>query len=286
MSPPSDNETNSRKRVCKACDRCRLKKSKCDGSSPCNRCRSDNAICVFGERKKSHDKIYPKGYVEMLEQQQTQLVNALQELYRRLVDCEGWKGEPLETASNGHPLTHDILERLDALRIDGHLSPDRFEESTEVLQQKLLADGAVHMKRQLSPDSDSCEDYGLLRQRASSPKRILTDTCLPSTSQFPPTPPIQTPSTFISDSPTTYSSSESLLPESMQLHMPQQQLWAPPSVAFPSSMDFFPPGIYGPSGQLPGQGNPCLPIPEWLEDDGIGNLSYSNNLERRYRGSV
>lgn len=52
-----------RKRVCKACDRCRLKKSKCDGSSPCSRCKSDNAICVFGERKKSHDKIYPKGCV-------------------------------------------------------------------------------------------------------------------------------------------------------------------------------------------------------------------------------
>ncbi len=66
-----------RKRVCKACDRCRLKKSKvgvmlrsacyqanraqCDGASPCSRCKADNAICVFGERKKSHDKVYPKG---------------------------------------------------------------------------------------------------------------------------------------------------------------------------------------------------------------------------------
>ena len=28
MSPSSDNESNARKRVCKACDRCRLKKSK------------------------------------------------------------------------------------------------------------------------------------------------------------------------------------------------------------------------------------------------------------------
>lgn len=81
MSPTSDGESTARKRVCKACDRCRLKKSKvlrrppataaldadgrrqCDGSSPCGRCRSDNAICVFGERKKTHDKVYPKGFV-------------------------------------------------------------------------------------------------------------------------------------------------------------------------------------------------------------------------------
>lgn len=33
----------------------------CDGESPCNRCQADNAICVFGERKKVQDKVYPKG---------------------------------------------------------------------------------------------------------------------------------------------------------------------------------------------------------------------------------
>ena len=37
----------------------------CDGSSPCSRCRTDNAICVFGERKKAHDKVYPKGCVNL-----------------------------------------------------------------------------------------------------------------------------------------------------------------------------------------------------------------------------
>lgn len=68
MTPPeepsSPTDSSIRKRVGKACDRCRLKKSKCDGSSPCSRCRADNAICVFGERKKSQDKVYPKGSVQ------------------------------------------------------------------------------------------------------------------------------------------------------------------------------------------------------------------------------
>ncbi|KAL2836787.1 hypothetical protein BJY01DRAFT_221598 [Aspergillus pseudoustus] len=65
QSTPSSENSHSdngvRKRVCKACDRCRLKKSKCDGAKPCGRCRADNTLCVFGERKKAHDKVYPKG---------------------------------------------------------------------------------------------------------------------------------------------------------------------------------------------------------------------------------
>ncbi|KAF2233845.1 hypothetical protein EV356DRAFT_189201 [Viridothelium virens] len=48
------DETSVRKRICKACDRCRLKKSKCDGASPCKRCCADNATCVYGDRNNSH----------------------------------------------------------------------------------------------------------------------------------------------------------------------------------------------------------------------------------------
>lgn len=146
------SDSNVRKRVCKACDRCRLKKSKCDGSSPCSRCRTDNAICVFGERKKAHDKVYPKGYVEMLEQQQVWLVNGLQELYRRAQEGEGWTGEPLQTESNGHPLTHDLLTRLGAL---DHTKGEIFEDDVEQMQQKLWQQNTGTMQRQESSDGSS-----------------------------------------------------------------------------------------------------------------------------------
>jgi len=153
-----DSVDGIRKRVCKACDRCRLKKSKCDGTSPCSRCRTDNAICVFGERKKSHDKVYPKGYVEMLEQQQGQLVSALQEMYRRLSAAQAWTGPSLSEA-NGHPLTHDILRALNLLETkhDGTGDAETFEEDCEKLQIKLLADGAGYVaprRGSFSSDSD------------------------------------------------------------------------------------------------------------------------------------
>ncbi|KAK8190890.1 hypothetical protein BKA81DRAFT_285835, partial [Phyllosticta paracitricarpa] len=177
-SMDSPTENNIRKRVCKACDRCRLKKSKCDGSSPCGRCKADNAICVFGERKKSHDKVYPKGYVEMLEQQQNQLVAGLRELYRRLQTGEGWPGMPLSDQQGGHPLTHDILERLDLLQPkDGNGLYEPFEEDFGRMEKRLRDEEeslpAPPSKRRGSVGSES--DHG----------HIST----PSSNGTPPTPP-------------------------------------------------------------------------------------------------
>ncbi|KAF4556204.1 Fungal Zn(2)-Cys(6) binuclear cluster domain-containing protein 1 [Elsinoe fawcettii] len=154
LSDSSQHADTLRKRVGKACDRCRLKKSKCDGTSPCSRCRADNAICVFGERKKAHDKVYPKGYVEMLEQQQSQLVAGLQETYRRLLAANLWPGQVLDE-HEGHPLTHDILSALDILQHKSDGSMDVFEEDTEKLQQRLVAHGAPYMHRRGSVSSDS-----------------------------------------------------------------------------------------------------------------------------------
>jgi len=158
-SSTSSAEDNARKRVCKACDRCRLKKSKCDGASPCSRCKADNAICVFGERKKAHDKVYPKGYVEMLEQQQAQLVSGLREMYRRLQAGESWPGKSLKESHGGFPLTHDILERLNVLHsTDSSMTHDAFEDDLEALQDRCMRTNGmaqnVRRRRAMSEESE------------------------------------------------------------------------------------------------------------------------------------
>ncbi|KAK9384247.1 hypothetical protein V1515DRAFT_618183 [Lipomyces mesembrius] len=61
-SPPAA-EYNTRKRVGKACDSCRIKTSKCDGRKPCSRCIMDDKICTFTERKKSKERLYSSTYV-------------------------------------------------------------------------------------------------------------------------------------------------------------------------------------------------------------------------------
>ncbi|KAK9258109.1 hypothetical protein V1519DRAFT_357406, partial [Lipomyces tetrasporus] len=58
---------SSRKRVVKACDACRLKKSKCDGRKQCSRCIANGNFCVFTSRKPSSNKLYSASYVALLE---------------------------------------------------------------------------------------------------------------------------------------------------------------------------------------------------------------------------
>lgn len=103
-------------------------------------------------KRKSHDKIYPKGYAEMLERQQTQLIQGLQMMYHRLRNANAWnKSELLET--NGQPLTHDLLVELEVLKP----TTDRFEEDTQKLQQKLFAESSSSAEQQPSTIFESTQ---------------------------------------------------------------------------------------------------------------------------------
>jgi len=135
-------------------------------------------------------------YVEMLEQQQSQLVAGLRELYRRLQAGETWPGLPLESSHEGHPLTHDILERLDLLHSnpDSPIKQEGFEENLARLQDRLIANGASFVRRRGSVSSDS--DPGLAHSDASHdtpqiPAMSFSDAF--ARHKAPPTPPHSSP---------------------------------------------------------------------------------------------
>ncbi|EXJ62193.1 hypothetical protein A1O7_02626, partial [Cladophialophora yegresii CBS 114405] len=129
------------KRTLEACDRCRIKKTKCNGSSPCERCATDNAICVFRKVRRPRNRIVPRGYVELLEIQQQQLVRGIQKLYQYMKKETARIGAPLEETNDSRPLTHDILERLGVMEPEDLTSGHAFEADLEVLQQKLSRAG-------------------------------------------------------------------------------------------------------------------------------------------------
>ena len=134
-------------------------------------------------------------YVEMLEQQQSQLVAGLRDLYSRLQNGQAWPGQPLREAQSGHPLTHDILERLDLLHSTGEGSSnyDGFEEDCNKMQQKLLESGAPFTHRRGSISSNS--DHGHSSSSRSSYDGTPPTKSIPYIDPFarnnaPPTPPM------------------------------------------------------------------------------------------------
>lgn len=132
----------------------------------------------------------------MLERQQGQLVAAIQELYRRTTEGEGWSGDPLKLDGDGRPLTHDILERLGFLKQDDQTDspPPPFEENLVVAQQRLFASGAGSMQRQDSSDASSPTSDGSQTQPHILQGLVAHEPYANhgfAQAQLPPTPPNQ-----------------------------------------------------------------------------------------------
>lgn len=78
----------------RACDRCRIKKSKCDGDTPCLRCSQDDAPCIVSKKAHTDSQSRLGEYVQSIESQQTSLVRALQKCHlhsRKCIDQEDMK---------------------------------------------------------------------------------------------------------------------------------------------------------------------------------------------------
>ena len=103
------------------------------------------------EKIKANRTVYPKGYVEMLERQQTQLVAGLQALYRKLIGNEPWDGEKLHEYDN-QPRTQDILAAL------GLVQPSKNSDSqVEEFQEQLLSARGDDHDENAAPELSSAE---------------------------------------------------------------------------------------------------------------------------------
>jgi hypothetical protein len=196
----------------------------------------------------------PRRYVEMLEQQQTQLVAGLRDLYSRLQRGESWPGQPLREASSGHPLTHDILERLHLLNSpsENGSNYEGFDDDCNRMQRKLLEKGAPYTRRRASISSDSEHDHA---SSNSSYNGTPTTMSFAIDSPFarhnaPPTPPMNSPfprqSQMVSPikQETPMASSTFMNPGAMDPSAISRSTWLNDSMMMDEPVDFSKP-MYG-----------------------------------------
>ncbi|OAL56158.1 hypothetical protein IQ07DRAFT_190604 [Pyrenochaeta sp. DS3sAY3a] len=102
-----DNQDNTRKRVKKACNLCRIKKLKCDAMPPCKSCVACNAACeglTLGEDQ--NEMLFE--YIHLLEMENNRVKTGLQALFKLVKAGQG----ELATHLDRRPSTDEIINLI------------------------------------------------------------------------------------------------------------------------------------------------------------------------------
>ncbi|CCT69515.1 related to zinc cluster transcription factor [Fusarium fujikuroi IMI 58289] len=110
MKEPMTDKAHQKVR--KACVRCRMKKTKCDGKIPCRRCKDDQKICTASARRTITFKHAPRGYAEVLEQSQYILIETIFKLYGMVRNSQPWKLAEPQLNEHGKPVAQHIAKLL------------------------------------------------------------------------------------------------------------------------------------------------------------------------------
>ncbi|KAH6971511.1 hypothetical protein BKA56DRAFT_635610 [Ilyonectria sp. MPI-CAGE-AT-0026] len=97
------------------------RRKRCDGEFPCKRCKDDGSVCTAAVRKKMEYKQLPQGYAEVLENTQFVLIATVHKLYSMVLNNQPWElGQP-EMNDRGHPVIHNIAQKLGCIRPHGDI---------------------------------------------------------------------------------------------------------------------------------------------------------------------
>jgi hypothetical protein len=126
-----------------------MKKTKCDGETPCKKCKEDGLVCTAGVRKKLEHRQLPRGYAEVLESSQIILVSTVLKLFEMLQQSEGWTLGEVEVNSRGRPVVHHIADLLGCIR--PHSDLDLPERSLLPESKENMVALAEHLRQQQEP---------------------------------------------------------------------------------------------------------------------------------------
>lgn len=159
---------NKTVRHSQACDRCRLKKVKCDGLKPqCSQCKKANFRCTTSDRLTRRG--FPKGYTEMLEMEVVRLQKALDELRGDSGESEVRLEEPREEPKIAKkPLKAEFMQNGEADKVitepqfpfindtfhyyDNYVQGQNYlgHRTWELLQKNIALGDSVHRSRDIN----------------------------------------------------------------------------------------------------------------------------------------
>ena len=148
--------TNAQSRIAQACDRCRSKKIRCDGITPCcSQCANVGFECKTSD--KLSRRAFPRGYTESLEER----VRALETEVKELKDLLDEKDEKIDILSRIHSNSPSIRRpsstissSVDLAEIKDASTPPREKEDTfRVQQSPCLLDGEESETFLMGPSS-------------------------------------------------------------------------------------------------------------------------------------
>ncbi|EXJ80403.1 hypothetical protein A1O1_08547 [Capronia coronata CBS 617.96] len=125
--------SKSRARIGRACDRCKLKKSKCDGNSPCSSCVASDSTCEYSVRRRREARDWYWGMQDIIDE-------ALQRLYWACREGRGFPGVvpdesggrvPTDAILRGLGLTPPPVERLGLGTTQSDSALDGIERGSE-----------------------------------------------------------------------------------------------------------------------------------------------------------
>ena len=137
--------TNSQSRIAQACDRCRSKKIRCDGVTPCcSQCANVGFECKTSD--KLSRRAFPRGYTESLEER----VRALESEIRELKVLLDEKEEKIDLLSKIHAFSPDSRPSVASVSSGTHSTP---QSSATVPQDVFEVQQAPYLQ-----DSDQKSD--------------------------------------------------------------------------------------------------------------------------------
>ncbi|KAF5632037.1 c6 transcription factor [Fusarium sp. NRRL 52700] len=156
-----------RKKVLRACDRCRVRKTKCSGLQPCSRCQRDGFVCTAGNPRKSDFRQLSPEDTEVYKKTHSVFEATIKRLYLMVRNGETWDFDEPEKDNCGELIVHDIVHKL------GYALPSTEAESPT---SPMVSENEAKSEESASRDGDETEDE-VLKEEAVVPDTGLLTPC-------------------------------------------------------------------------------------------------------------